>query len=65
MNDVLNVRVPSNVTIESASIFDVLGKENRVQVTNGKINVQNLSQGVYILNLRTSAGTLTQKVVKR
>ena len=65
MNDVLNVRVPSNVTIESASIFDILGKENRVQVTNGKINVQNLSQGVYILNLRTSAGTLTQKVVKR
>ena len=65
MNDVLNVRVPSNVTIESASIFDVLGKENRVQVTNGKINVQNLSQGIYILNLRTSVGTLTQKVVKR
>lgn len=64
-NDVLNIKVPSSIQIESASIFDLLGKESQVQVINGQINVQNLSQGVYILNLRTSAGTLTQKIVKR
>lgn len=64
-NDVLNIKVPSSIQIESASIFDMLGKESQVQVINGQINVQNLSQGVYILNLRTSAGTLTQKIVKR
>ena len=64
-NDVVNIKAPAGVTIESVSIFDVLGKETRANVVNGQINVSNLSRGVYILNINTNRGTLTQKVVKR
>ena len=64
-NDVINIKAPSNIQIQNAVIYDVLGKATNVQVVNGQINVGELARGVYILNLNTSAGTLTQKVVKQ
>ena len=63
--DVLNVNVPSSIEINSASLFDVLGKNTGVELVNGQINTSNLARGVYILNVETSAGTLTQKIVKQ
>lgn len=63
--NILNVRVPSNIQIERASIFDISGKEIKTQLINGQINIQKLSNGIYILKLQTSSGTLTQKIVKR
>jgi len=62
---VLNVNVPSNVEIVSASLVDVLGKETGVALVNGQMNTANLTVGVYILKVETTAGTLTQKVVKQ
>lgn len=64
-SDILNVRTPASLEITSAVIYDVLGKASNVQVVNGQINVSNLSRGVYILNLNTTAGTLTEKIVKQ
>ncbi|PQB03781.1 hypothetical protein BST85_01830 [Aureitalea marina] len=63
--DILNVRTPASVEINNAVIYDVLGKASSVQVVNGQINVSNLSRGVYILNLDTNMGTLTEKIVKQ
>lgn len=65
VNDILNVRVPSNIEITGATLYDILGKDQRVNVVNGQINVSALNRGVYILNLETSAGVLTQKIVKQ
>lgn len=62
-SDNLQVRVPSSVEITGASLFDVLGRNAGVTISNGQINVSDLARGVYILNLDTTAGTLTQKVV--
>jgi hypothetical protein len=61
---VLNVDLPSNVEVLSAQLYDVLGKDTGLQLVNGTINTSNLNRGVYILNLKTDKGTLTQKVVK-
>ena len=63
--DVLNVRVPSNVTIQSASLFDILGKNTGAVLSNGTIDMSNLARGVYILNVETDRGTLTDKIVKQ
>ena len=57
--DVLNVDLPSNVNVESAVLFDVLGKNTGVTLENGTMNLSSLSRGVYILNLQTDRGTLT------
>jgi len=64
-SDVLNIQTPASVEVKSAAIYDVLGKRSNVSLTNGQINVANLAKGVYILSLDTSAGTLTQKIVKK
>lgn len=62
--EILNVAIPSNIEVRSAQLFDILGKDTGVELVNGQMNTSNLSRGVYMLNVRTSAGTLTQKVIK-
>jgi hypothetical protein len=64
-NNVLNVAVPSTIEVSSASLYDVLGKDTGVQLVNGQMNTSSLARGLYILNVETSAGTLTQKIVKQ
>jgi hypothetical protein len=64
-SDVLNVQLPNTVEIISANLYDVLGKDTNLQLVNGTINTSNLSRGVYILNLKTDIGSVTQKIVKQ
>ncbi|MAM27814.1 MAG: hypothetical protein CMC13_02230 [Flavobacteriaceae bacterium] len=61
----LNVNIPSTIEVEAVSMYDILGKDTGVQYNNGTIDLSNLARGVYILNVRTSAGTLTEKIVKQ
>lgn len=63
--DVINVRVPSNVTIEGVSVYDILGKDTGARLENGTINTSNFARGVYMLNVRTSAGSITEKIIKQ
>ena len=63
--DVINVKVPSSMEVNEVALFDILGKNTGVSFSNGQINVANLSRGVYMLTVKTSEGTLTQKVVKK
>tara|TARA_R110002072_G_scaffold124085_1_gene259537 strand:+ start:54395 stop:55363 length:969 start_codon:yes stop_codon:yes gene_type:complete len=64
-SDILNVKVPSTVTVTGATLFDVLGNNTGVRLVNGQINIAGLANGVYLLNVETSAGTLTEKVIKK
>ena len=65
MTDVLNVKVPGNVEITNATLFDILGKDTGAKMVNGTMNTANLTAGIYMLKVETSAGTLTQKVIKQ
>jgi len=62
--NVLNVKLPSNVDVLEANLYDILGQNTGLRLVNGTMNTANLARGVYILNVETSAGTLTQKVIK-
>ncbi len=62
---ILNLKMPASVEVISTTMFDILGKKVNVAYSNGTINTSSLSQGVYLLKVETSAGTLTQKVVKQ
>ena len=64
-NEVLNVAIPSNIDVRSSQLFDILGKDTGVELVDGQMNTSNLARGVYMLNIRTSAGTLTQKIIKQ
>jgi len=63
--DVLNIAIPSSVDVKSVSLFDVLGKKANVSLVNGQINISDLAVGLYLLNVETTNGTLTQKVIKQ
>lgn len=63
--DILNVSVPSTVKINSAVLFDVLGKDTGLTLSNGTINTSSLARGVYILNIQTDRGAITEKIVKQ
>lgn len=63
--DILNIAVPTSVEVNRVSMFDVLGKNVNVSYSNGVINTSSLSKGVYILNIETTSGNLTQKIVKQ
>ena len=63
--DVLNIKLPSSVNVESASLISVLGKNTGVTYSNGQMNVSSLAPGVYFLNIETNLGAYTQKVIKQ
>lgn len=65
VNDVLNVNIPANVEVNAAVLYDVLGKNTGARLVNGTMNTSDLARGIYMLNINTSAGTFTQKVVKQ
>jgi hypothetical protein len=64
-SNVINIAVPSNVELQSAVLFDVLGKNTGAILVNGSIDIADLAAGVYILNVETNNGSLTQKVIKQ
>ena len=64
-SDILNVKVPSTVTVTGATLFDVLGNNTSVRLVNGQIDIAGLANGIYLLKVETSAGTLTEKVIKK
>jgi len=64
-SDVINVRVPNGLEIQNVTVYDLLGKDTGLRISNGQINISELSRGVYMVNIQTTAGTLTEKIVKR
>jgi hypothetical protein len=64
-NDVLNVKLPSNVEVLNSNLYNLLGQDTGLKLVNGTMSTRDLAEGVYILTVKTSAGTLTQKVVKQ
>ncbi len=64
MTTQLHIDLPAEVTILKASLYDLLGKKMDIELVSETINVSSLSDGIYILQLDTTAGTLTQKLIK-
>ncbi|MDP2686608.1 MAG: T9SS type A sorting domain-containing protein [Aequorivita sp.] len=62
---ILNLKMPASIEVKSAVIFDILGKKSNVVYSNGTMNISSLSQGIYLLKVETTVGTLTQKIVKQ
>lgn len=61
--DIVNVKVPSNVELTGVSVYDVLGKKVNADVSDAQVNVSGLARGVYVINVETNVGTLTEKLI--
>ena len=63
--DVVNVSIPSSIEIYESSLIDITGKQiNEVRLDNGVLDISMLSKGVYILNIETSEGPLTKRIIR-
>lgn len=64
--DVINLESQTN--LESITVYDVHGRQIVTQLTSTnqtKINVSQLSKGVYFLNIKTTDGEQTTKFIKK
>jgi hypothetical protein len=62
-SNILNIEVPSFVSFESATVYNSVGQ--KVIVTSiQNIDVSMLSNGVYFINIETSAATVHRKFIK-
>lgn len=65
VNDVLNIKTPSDIDVKNVTINDLSGKKYNASFVNSQINLVSLVKGVYIVSIETSAGTITKKIVKK
>ena len=63
----LKIDMPANKKIYNATIFDVTGRTviNNNSLQNNTIDISNLSNGIYMLNLGTDGGNYKQKFIVR
>lgn len=65
LKDWLFIETSNGVEIINISIFDVSGKLIKEEAHNAdSINVANLAQGLYFINIKTNQGQYIQKLVK-
>lgn len=59
----LHIQFPSNITINSVSIFNGIGQKV-LENSNSDFSVNTLSSGVYYVEIETSEGTFHKKIIK-
>ncbi|MGM0635664.1 MAG: T9SS type A sorting domain-containing protein [Bacteroidota bacterium] len=65
VNDYLSIDFPDYISVISAQLSDMNGKSFNTELIDGKIDMSHLATGNYILELKTSAGTYNEKVIKK
>lgn len=61
--DKITIELKNNLELKSATLFDIRGKQVKVQMIDKTLNVSRLPRGIYVLRLETSKGAFEQKVV--
>ncbi|WP_052823514.1 T9SS type A sorting domain-containing protein [Neotamlana sedimentorum] len=62
--DYINISAVSNVNVESVSLFNVIGKQVYAgDALTEKINISNLTKGLYLLKIEADNGSLNKKII--
>ena len=64
-NDIVTIKMPPNVELVSMKLFDVLGNLVLKNANLTQLDVSNLSSGLYLLDIITTAGTVSKKIVRK
>jgi len=64
-NDIVTVKMPSNIEVVSMKLFDVLGNLVLKNANTSRLDVSNLSSGLYLLDIITTAGSVSKKIVRK
>ncbi|MFV0570894.1 MAG: T9SS type A sorting domain-containing protein [Xanthomarina gelatinilytica] len=64
-SDYVNIKTPNHIQIKSIGIIDLNGKVvMQLNDPMEKINLSNLQQGVYLLQIQTQNGNLSKRMIK-
>ena len=63
--DELIISFDSKINVNSAELYDLAGKDAGIALVNGVMDIKQLPIGIYILNINTSTGVITKKIVKQ
>lgn len=61
---IIQIDNPNGLEFKSARLYDMLGRNTGAVLSNGEMNIENLSKGVYLLNLETEKGSTTKRIIK-
>lgn len=59
------INYPSNITIKSATLYDLLGKNTGIKLEDNSMNTSSLNAGIYMLKIETNLGTHIEKIIKK
>ena len=63
-NDIVTIKMPFNIEVVSMKLFDVLGNLVLKNANTTRLDVSNLSSGLYLLDITTTVGSITKKIVR-
>jgi len=67
--NVVNITNNENMLVQQVTVYDILGKQLNTQTFNNQaeiqLNVENLSNGTYMLHIQTNEGMAVKKLVKK
>ncbi len=63
-NSKITIENLQSLTLKSAVLFDILGKNTGAVLLNNEMNIETLAKGMYLLKLETESGSITKKIIK-
>jgi hypothetical protein len=60
--NILNLETDEDIL--ETNIYDMMGRRTHHEILNKNINVQHLSDGLYLLEVKTTLGTYQEKFLK-
>ena len=65
--NIINISNSLNAVVDTVVLTDLNGrvvKSQKINATEGQVNVSELASGIYIMNVTTDQGTATKKIIK-
>jgi len=67
--NLVNITNNENILVQQVTVYDIVGKQLSTQTFNSQaeiqLNVENLSNGTYMLHIQTNEGMAVKKLVKK
>lgn len=65
-SDVLHIQTKGNIELQEVKIYNMQGRELYASQQHLQtVNITDLSSGIYLLNIKTNEGTISQRVIKK
>ncbi len=66
VTNLLTIEISNDIQLEKVSLFDIMGKQIRIEENSTTISFEYLPSGIYLIKLQdTDGNSITKKIIKR